>query len=122
METQTHDLQGNPVFPVQINTIAPIEHAEDARQLSFEFLQSLGGDDSLESMLPVLLRPIGEQEATHVYCGRSSFTHELNLQLNFLNQQNEEWVSGNLETNPEIILQKFCTFEGTLDSVGLEVC
>lgn len=118
---KSYDLEGNEVFPVQIQTIAPIEYANQARQISFEFLQSIGGTDTAEQMLPVLLRPIGGIP-THVYCSRDSFTHELNLQLAFLSEREEEWISGNLETDPEIIFTKFCTFTGSLSEIGLEVC
>lgn len=115
------DENGIEVFPCQIKSIAPIEHAEEAREISFEFMQSLGGEDTVEQMLPVLLRPIGGIP-THVYCSRDSYTHELQKQLNFLAQREDSWISGNLETSPSEIFVKFCTFNATLEELGLEVC
>lgn len=114
---------GNEVFPVQIKTIAPIEFAEEARGLSHQYTQGIDCTDPLESMLPVSLRPMGEETATHIFCVRSGYTHELQDQLSFLASREEEWISGDLETDPETILTKFCTFDADLESdLGLEVC
>lgn len=117
---RAYDEFGNEVFPVVIQTIAPIEHAAEAREISHEFLLQYGGTDSVESMLPVLLRPVGGIP-THIYCSRDGYTHELANQLAFLATREESWISGELETDAGIIFTHFCTFTGDLESLGLEV-
>ena len=124
---QAFDINGNEVFQVEIFTLAPIEHSETARQISADFLNSQHCGELPENMLPDLLRPIGEEEPTHIFCFRLGWTHELALQLDWLANQEEGWICSDdhgLE-NANHIKEKFCTVSGVsknevLTFLGLE--
>ena len=121
---KAYDDNGNEVFPIIINTICPIEYAEQSKQISADFIVSIFGEADVNQMLPELLKPIEGNEATHVFCSRNGLTHELQFQLDWLNNQNKNWISNQVETDKEVILSKFCTTTGDkqtlLNFLGLE--
>ncbi len=123
------DENGNEVFPVIINTICPIKYIGFDKIIALEFmLANAATDSTLESMMNLRLRPIdSDGEATHTFCTRSGFTHELNRQFEYLEKRSEEWVSGekfDFNSDPEVIKNNFSTIAGDKDEVlsflGLE--
>lgn len=127
---QAYDSNGNEVYPVRINTICPIAYAALAKQIAVDYMHSTGAtDDQLLDMLPDNLAPIGTGIPTHVFCGRSSYTHDLQNQLDYLAAQNQIWICSDNHTIDDFtsthIKSYFCTIEGDtaalLDFLGLEV-
>lgn len=129
MTTRAFDENGKELFPVVINTICPINHAKKARQIAFDFIQSLGGNEPLELILNIELKPVRSKskKATHIFCSRVTWTNELNSQLNWLKNQNEKWIDHSectLKDSSEKIKNYFCTVVGEtkelLNRLGLE--
>lgn len=129
-EDKYYDGNGNEVFPVVINTIAPIQYADEARQIAYYHMISVEGavDDQLGTMLNTNLGPVGVEEVTHVFCSRNGFTHQLALELNTLSAGDLDWVSGveyTVNDDPNVIKSKFCCITGDtqeiLQFLGLEI-
>ena len=123
------DDAGNLVSRVIVNTIAPIAHAEEARQIAAGCLNLSPGVNAVPAeMLTTLLRPIGATTPTHVWCSRACHTHGLNQQIDYFQDHPAEWVLGRLysiDDDTDDILSGFATIVGPADAalaaLGLEV-
>lgn len=115
MSTRAFDENGNEVFPVIVNTIAPIEYSEQTKQIAYDFLNSQGSKVTLDMVMPINLKPINGNNATHIFCSRTIYNHELRKQLEFMEAQNLPWIVGALcftDDPPEHIKRYFCTVVG----------
>lgn len=123
------DDQGNRIFPVMINTICPIEHAEEATKIASDHFKNIEKIDIKdEIMFATKLAPIGETEPTHLFCSRFGYTNQLNLEVETFKRQNLSWCSEkeySVEDNPEEIKSLFCCVTGkrkkVLEHLGLEI-
>lgn len=70
------DDDGNEVQVVIHNTICPAQHVERARQMCWDYMQSLGNEDRLDQMLADPLSPTGELPATHYICTARMLEHQ----------------------------------------------
>lgn len=86
---------GRRVYPRQINTICPVEHAAIVRGIAYRHLIEVEGstNESLASMLPVNLGPVGGDTVTHVRCSRVGYTHQVNMEVDTIRQQPFPWCA-----------------------------
>jgi hypothetical protein len=88
-------------------TICPIARAAEARQISAEFLQTLGAEAVAEDMLPVQCRPIGGGPVSHVCCERFVYTDEARDQVAWIGASGFAWASGILYgLTDDVVLMK----------------
>lgn len=126
------DENGNPVevFPVVINSIAPILRATEARVVALDHMHNWEKNTSctLQQMMPQKLGLKGTIIPTHVFCSRAGFTHQVAMLDEHLSQIESLITAGHtfgLNFNPVEVLSKFCVVIGNtqemLDRLGLEV-
>lgn len=93
------DAFGNEVFWTNINSICPIEYINEAKRIAYDYFIELEKQPvKLDEMFVKLLKPIGSQEATHCWCPRGGYTHQLNMQLNRMKELSKEWIKTRVYT------------------------
>ncbi len=119
-EIEVRDRDGNIVYPTWILTIAPIDYEDEVKEIAFWHMQNIAqSEDTLDQMMPIRLSSNGLNPATHIFCSRFGYTHELRAEYETLTIKKEElnadWISSveyTLNDNPEEIKSKFCCFSG----------
>lgn len=110
MSYKAYDDDGNEVALTEMNTLCPIEHATEARQIAYDYLTNVEKCQvSLDQMLSILLRPIGGTEATHIWCPRTGWTNQLQMQIDTMNSYNLSWMGNRaytIEDSKEELLSK----------------
>lgn len=116
-KVRAFDDDGNEVQVVTHNTICPAQHVEKARQMCWEYMQSLGNEDRLDQMLCDPLSPTGKLPATHYICTARMLEHqskhaqrEIDKHLG-KRERGKKWVGGRLKRNNK--LTHFCQYIGT---------
>ena len=128
MAYQAFDSEGNEVFLCEINSICPIAHAEQARQIAYDyFVEVEKCHAELSQMFTKLLKPIGETEPTHIWCPRIGYTHQLQMQVSTMASYELPWLGNRAYTladDHEEIKSKFvCLTDPANDilaALGLE--
>ena len=121
------DDDGSPMTLYMINTIAPVAHADAARELALFHLQQIEGtrDSDVNQMLPTLLYDVNTNAITHIMCARHGYNNTIrNQQATMLadNLNGNTWVSDTyfyLEDNPDIatVKSKMCFVLGDTAAV-----
>lgn len=122
------DSEGNEVFLTEINSICPIAYAEPARQIAYDYFINVEKCPAeLSQMFTKFLKPIGSNDATHVWCPRQGYTHQLDMQVKTMASYNLEWLGNRVYTladNHDELLNKFvCMTDNKdliLETLGLE--
>lgn len=118
------------VFPVVINSIAPIVRAEEARAVALDHMHNWEGNAScgLSQMMPQTLGVVGTGIPTHVFCSRDGYTHQVTMLDEHLAQIENAVTAGHtfdMSFDSVEVLVKFCVVIGDtqamLDRLGLEV-
>lgn len=125
---QAFDSDGNEVFLTEINSICPLAHAEQARQIAYDyFIDVEKCNATLNQMFTKFLRPIGTTEATHVWCPREGYTHQLNMQVSTMASYELEWLGNRIYTladdHNELLSKFVCMTDNKdliLETLGLE--
>lgn len=111
MPYTAHDDEGNEVFLTEINSLCPIQYLEQAKQIAYDyFIEVEKSSATLDQMFTKFLRPIGKTEATHCWCPRTGYTHQLKMQLDRMTSCNLNWVGTRAYTindDHEELLNKF---------------
>jgi len=132
-ECIAYDDDGSIMTCYTLNTIAPIEYARKARELSLFHLMYVDKtqDRNVEAMLPTKLYN-SKGELTHIMCARPGYNNTVRSQMATVTAENlngELWVSDTffyLEDKPDIELVKsrFCLvlgdFQEFITYLGLE--
>lgn len=110
------------VFPRVINTICPIEHADEARLIAHQYMTTVESGSSMKvaDMLAVKLAPLWSDEPTHIFCSRDGFCHQVRKQRKFMAARPESWISKaefQSETVTDAILSLFCCVVGDAESM-----
>lgn len=99
MPYKAYDSNGNEVFLTEINSICPLAHATEARQIAYDyFIDVEKCHAELSQMFTKELRPIGTNEATHVWCPRIGYTHQLAMQVDTMASYDLEWLGNRAYT------------------------
>ncbi|MFO1007578.1 MAG: hypothetical protein U0929_16565 [Planctomycetaceae bacterium] len=125
---QAFDSNGNEVFLTEINSLCPIAYATEARQIAHDYFVNVEKCPvQLEEMFTKFVKPIGESEATHVWCPRIGYTHQLNWQVETMTSYELSWIGNRVYTladDHEEIKSKFVCLtdskEEILEALGLE--
>lgn len=110
--------QGRVIEQLIINTLCPMKHAEEARDIAWAHVNEHDPDMSVtrETILPQKLGPIGSDEVTHVFCSRRSDSDKLWLQMRSLRRNKQHaWIGIDelgIGDDPELIKSLFCTLRG----------
>lgn len=127
---KAYDDNGNEVFLTEINSICPIRYLEQGRQIAYDYFiqKEKCIEVTIEQMFTKFVRPIGSSEATHVWCPRIGYTHQLAMQIETMASYNLDWIGNRIYTlqdNHEEILNKFVCMTDNKDTIlqtlGLEV-
>ena len=110
------------VFPKIINTICPIDKADNARLIAHQYMTTVesGSSMTVADMLPVKLAPLWSDEATHVFCSRDGFCHQARKQMEFMAARPEAWVAKTgfeAGTVTDAILGLFCCVIGDAETM-----
>ena len=127
--SRAYTREGEEVFLMTITTICPIIYAEDARQIALEFIVSLGMTGEAINEIPMEVRPIGSEIATHIACERLAYTDEMRLQVDWIRNSGKTWVADRgftLQDDHSLLLSTFCTIEtadgqSAITELGLEI-
>lgn len=123
---QAHDDEGNEIFQVMINTICPIEHAAEARQIAYIHMTTVENavSDSVDQMLTTILGPVDSPEITHIFCARLGYTNQVKMEIatakRLREEQNLNWCGDKEYTtadSAEEIRSKFCCVTGDTTEV-----
>lgn len=119
---QAHDDTGREIFRVRINTICPIEYADEARQIAHYHMTNIEDAvaDTVEQMLSTNLGPIGSPTITHAFCARTGYTNQVEMEVETLQNQGLNWCGGKEYTiadSAEEIKSKFCCITGDTDEI-----
>lgn len=125
---EAFDSAGNPVTLTEINSLCPIAHLSEARQIAYDYFVELEKCPvELNQMFTTFVKPIGETEPTHVWCPRIGYTHQLNMQIGRMAEQELNWIGNRVYTladdHTEIKSKFVCMTEPAaeiLAALGLE--
>lgn len=121
---------GQEVFPVTINTICPIAHADQARELCVAHMEQMeeAKGVTLQNVLGINLGPIGVDEVTHIFCSRPGYTYQVDLALESFSKESLPWGGSraySFLSDPSEIKNLFCIVLGDTEKLlkwlGLEV-
>jgi len=120
---------GREVFPVVINTICPVAHADQAKQLALRHMTTVEGTgDTLDRMLDIKLGPVGSNDVTHVFCSRNAFTNQVEMVVDAFKREGLIWGGAraySLLSDRDEVKSLFCVVLGqtsvVLKWLGLEV-
>lgn len=120
-ETRFYDGE-TEVFPCTINSICPIERLDAAKLIAHAHMIQYEQNPTaiVAEMLPVLLGPIEGGEATHAFCTRNGFCHQVRMLEEHLAALPQEWIGERLytlEDSPEEIRGLFCVVVGDPDAL-----
>ncbi len=111
MPYTAHDDEGNIVFLTEINSLCPIQYLEQARQIAYDyFIEAEKTHATLDQMFTKFVKTIGATEATHCWCPRIGYTHQLKMQLDRMASYNLEWIgtrSYTIDDDHQELLNKF---------------
>ena len=109
---------GVEVFPVTINSFAPMAIASVSRDLALLHMREWEKNPSLtlDQMFPQLIAPLGSSEPTHLFCSRNGFTHQVEMLDTHMAQREEPWVAPHHydeeSFDPDLVLTQFCVVLG----------
>lgn len=119
------DKDGNEVFLTEINSLCPIKYINEAKQIAYDYFIELEKSSvQLEQMFTKFVRPVGSQEATHCWCPRVGYTHQLIMQVQRMKEQKLDWVGTRAYTikdNKEELLNKFVCITSTVEEILKEL-
>lgn len=119
-EVYAFDAKGNRVFPCIINTICPVQHAEEGAEECLKFMREVEGciGIGLEEMLN--LKAGTDEGVTHVLCSREAYTHQADMLAEYLAELPHAWIRSRLATfddKPEEIKTKLSAIVGPKEEV-----
>lgn len=129
-EGQAHDKDGNEIFPVIINTICPVQYADQAKKIAYNHLANVEKTKNIDAIIlfDENLAPIGSTEITHIFCSRFGYTNQLNMEVQGMIDLNLDWAAKRLYTiqdDPNEIKSLFCCIEGNknelINYLGLQI-
>lgn len=130
-EGQAHDMDGNEVFPVIINTICPVQYSVIGKQVSADYfinIEKSFENVTTDKMLNDNLGPIGSDQITHIFCSRFGYTHQAAMEVQQLIDLGESFMGKKeytLDDDPDEIKSLFCCIIGDKDELlsylGLEI-
>ena len=127
------DDDGSPMSYYTMNTISPIEYADEARAISLFHLQQIDctGENDVSTMLPTRLYD-SDGNLTHIMCSRPGYDNTVRNQMATMTAESlngKDWVSDTYffladSPNADIIKSKFCLvlgdYEEFLEYLSLE--
>lgn len=108
-----------------INTLCPIEHFDAACKIAYDFITQVEKSAvTLDQMFTTLLRPVGEVEATHLWCPRLGYDNQVEMQITRMaevkQQQNLGWMTDRVYTlndKRKELLSKFVLLTEDADEI-----
>lgn len=121
-EVAAFDAYGNRLVPVTINTICPVEMADEGRAVCWQFMEDCEDAETppLESILDRQLLPVNGFDATHVFCSRSAYSHQVERLWGYMTALKREDVSpgiSSLRDEPREIKSRLSVLVGDKDDV-----
>lgn len=127
---QAFDDIGREVFPVVINTICPIAHADAAKLLALRHMTAVeqASGDTLGRMLDINLGPVGVDGITHVFCSRNAYSNQVEMVVDAFVAERLSWGGSraySILSDRDEVKRLFCIVLGqtamVLKWLGLEV-